>query len=172
MNASVSGRVLCAAAVPAWRVLSSARRTDPSPKASSTVKGRYRTAPGTRRRPAAGARTCVTDPKYVNQHYQYWFEGPSCPNTRWYGTPFSGVTTRERRMRSGSKVREAPEKARPQSPPAPNPLESGVRPAALLAVMMEQIEYLAGHAVEACPTGCADCARLEQVKRWLLAPFC
>jgi hypothetical protein len=50
-------------------------------------------------------------------------------------------------------------------------LESIARPAALLDVMMEQIEYLAGHAIEACPSGCADCARLEQAKRWLLAPF-
>ena len=74
-------------------------------------------------------------------------------------------------MRADSPVREAPEKARPQSPPAPKLLESIVRPAALLDVMMEQIEYLAGHAVEACSSGCADCARLEQVKRWLLAPF-
>ena len=74
-------------------------------------------------------------------------------------------------MRADSPVREATEKARPQSPPAPKLLESIVRPAALLDVMMEQIEYLAGHAVEACPSGCADCARLEQVKRWLLAPF-
>jgi hypothetical protein len=37
--------------------------------------------------------------------------------------------------------------------------------------MMEQIEYLAGHVAETCPAACADCARLEQVKRWLLAPF-
>jgi hypothetical protein len=50
-------------------------------------------------------------------------------------------------------------------------LESIVLPAALLDVMIEQVEYLAGHAVEACPAGCADCVRLEQVKRWLLAPF-
>jgi hypothetical protein len=50
-------------------------------------------------------------------------------------------------------------------------LASIVRPAALLDVMMEQIDYLAGHAVGACPSGCADCARLEPVKRWLLAPF-
>jgi len=47
-----------------------------------------------------------------------------------------------------------------------------MRSAALLDVMVEQIEYLAGHAVEACPSGCPDCARLEQVERWLLAPFC
>jgi len=51
-------------------------------------------------------------------------------------------------------------------------LESSARPGALLDVMMEQIEYLAGHAVEACPSGCGDCARLEQAKRWLLAPSC
>jgi hypothetical protein len=74
-------------------------------------------------------------------------------------------------MRTDSLVRETPEIVRPQSPPAPKLLEALVRPAALLDVMMEQIEYLAGHAVEACPSGCADCARLEQVKRWLLAPF-
>jgi hypothetical protein len=46
-----------------------------------------------------------------------------------------------------------------------------VQPATLLDVMIEQIDYLAGHAVEACPAACPDCARLEQVKRWLLAPF-
>jgi hypothetical protein len=69
-------------------------------------------------------------------------------------------------------LREAPERALSQSPTAPGLLESIARPAALLNVMMEQIEYLAGHAVEACPSGCSDCARLEQAKRWLLAPFC
>ena len=74
-------------------------------------------------------------------------------------------------MRTDSPVREAPEQAGSQSPTAPKLLESIVRPAALLDVMMEQIEYLAGHAVEACPSGCADCARLEQVTRCLLAPF-
>ncbi len=74
-------------------------------------------------------------------------------------------------MRTHSPVRVTPEEAASQSPDAPRPLESIVRPAALLDVMMEQVEYLAGHAVEACPSGCADCARLEQVKRWLLAPF-
>lgn len=74
-------------------------------------------------------------------------------------------------MRTYSPVREAPEKAGSQSPTAPRRLESIVRPAALLDVMMEQIEYLAGHAVESCPSGCSDCARLEQVQRWLLAPF-
>ena len=74
-------------------------------------------------------------------------------------------------MRTDSPVREAPEKACPDSPTAPKLWESVVRPAPLLDVMMEQIEYLAGHAVEICPVGCADCVRLEQVKRWLLAPF-
>lgn len=63
------------------------------------------------------------------------------------------------------------ERAVSQKPAAPGLLEFSARPEALLDVMMEQIEYLAGHAVEACPSGCADCARLEQVKRWLLAPF-
>jgi len=74
-------------------------------------------------------------------------------------------------MKTDSPLGEAPEKACPQSPPASILLESIVLPAALLDVMIEQVEYLAGHAVEACPAGCADCVRLEQVKRWLLAPF-
>jgi hypothetical protein len=68
-------------------------------------------------------------------------------------------------------VREAPEKTGPEDPAGPKLREPLVRPAPLLDVMMEQIAYLAGHAAEACPAGCADCARLEQVKRWLLAPF-
>jgi hypothetical protein len=36
--------------------------------------------------------------------------------------------------------------------------------------MFDQLEYLAAHAVEGCPSGCADCARLIQVKN-LLLPF-
>jgi hypothetical protein len=63
------------------------------------------------------------------------------------------------------------EKAVSQRPAAPRLLESSARPGALLDVMMEQIEYLAGHAGEACPSGCGECARLEQAKCWLLAPF-
>ena len=74
-------------------------------------------------------------------------------------------------MRTDSPVREAPEKACLQSPAAPRLWEPMVQPATLLDVMIEQIDYLAGHAVEACPAACPDCARLEQVKRWLLAPF-
>jgi hypothetical protein len=64
------------------------------------------------------------------------------------------------------------ERAVSQRPAAPKLLESSARPEVLLAVMMEQIEFLADHAVESCPSGCGDCARLEQAKRWLLAPFC
>ncbi len=74
-------------------------------------------------------------------------------------------------MRTDMPVREVPENACTESPPAPRLWEPLVRPAPLLDVMMEQVAYLAGHAVEACPAGCPDCLRLEQVKRWLLAPF-
>ena len=74
-------------------------------------------------------------------------------------------------MRTDNPVREAPEEAGSPSPAAPRLLESIVRPAALLDVMMEQIAYLAGHAAQACPPACPECVRLEQVKRWLLAPF-
>ena len=74
-------------------------------------------------------------------------------------------------MRTDSPVVGAPEKACLENPAAPRLWEPIFRPAPLLDVMMEQIEYLAGHVAETCPAACADCARLEQVKRWLLAPF-
>jgi hypothetical protein len=74
-------------------------------------------------------------------------------------------------MRTDSPVREAPEKTGPEDPAGPKLREPLVRPAPLLDVMMEQIAYLAGHTAEACPPACPDCVRLEQVKRWLLAPF-
>ena len=74
-------------------------------------------------------------------------------------------------MRTDSPVREAPEKACPQNPAGPELWEPVVPPAPLLDVMMEQIAYLAGHAAQACPPACPECVRLEQVKRWLLAPF-
>jgi len=38
-------------------------------------------------------------------------------------------------------------------------------------VMLDQLKYLAAHAVRGCPCGCADCARLAQVKNLLLLPF-
>jgi hypothetical protein len=41
----------------------------------------------------------------------------------------------------------------------------------LTDVMFDQLEYLIGHATESCRVGCVDCARLEQVKNWLLLPF-
>ena len=74
-------------------------------------------------------------------------------------------------MRIDSQMREAAWAAGTPGAPQPTSLKPLVRPPALLDVMMEQIEYLAGHAAEACPSGCAECVRLEQVKHWLLAPF-
>jgi hypothetical protein len=38
-------------------------------------------------------------------------------------------------------------------------------------VMLDQLQWLAAHAVRGCPCGCADCARLAQVKDLLLLPF-
>ena len=38
-------------------------------------------------------------------------------------------------------------------------------------VMFDQLQYLAAHVVGSCPRGCADCARLLQVKNLLLLPF-
>jgi hypothetical protein len=45
------------------------------------------------------------------------------------------------------------------------------QPAPLGDILHEQLDYLIEHATEACPPGCADCARLQQVKSWLLIPF-
>jgi hypothetical protein len=74
-------------------------------------------------------------------------------------------------MTTDSTVREA--LARPDlgSLAMPKFGEALVPRPALLDVLVEQIEYLTGHASAPCPAGCSDCARLEQVKRWLLAPF-
>jgi len=38
-------------------------------------------------------------------------------------------------------------------------------------VMFDQLEYLVNHADEKCSSQCRDCARLEQVRHWLLLPF-
>jgi len=43
-------------------------------------------------------------------------------------------------------------------------------PAALIDVLIDQIEYLMDHADGCCP-GCADCIRWEQAKHQLLLPF-
>ena len=43
--------------------------------------------------------------------------------------------------------------------------------AALPAVMLEQLEYLISHAAKCCSPGCSECARLDEVKNWLLRPF-
>ena len=59
---------------------------------------------------------------------------------------------------------------------ATNPAGSGrpadfTQPASLGDILHEQLDYLVDHAAQACPPGCADCARLQQVKSWLLLPF-
>jgi hypothetical protein len=41
----------------------------------------------------------------------------------------------------------------------------------LLAILTEQLEYLATHGSQSCPDGCSDCARFSQVANWLLLPF-
>lgn len=40
-----------------------------------------------------------------------------------------------------------------------------------MEVMREQLEYLLQHDDSNCYRGCADCQRLDQVKRFLLRPF-
>jgi hypothetical protein len=59
---------------------------------------------------------------------------------------------------------------------AANPAGSGrpadfIQPAPLGDILFEQLEYLVAHATQACAPGCSDCARLQQVKSWLLLPF-
>jgi hypothetical protein len=44
-------------------------------------------------------------------------------------------------------------------------------PEVLLAILTEQLEYLATHGSQSCPDGCSDCARFSQVANWLLLPF-
>ena len=44
-------------------------------------------------------------------------------------------------------------------------------PPSTMEVMQEQMQYLFAHASSACPPGCAECARLDQVRRCLLRPF-
>lgn len=50
-----------------------------------------------------------------------------------------------------------------------------VQPASLLAVMQEQVDYLINHLMNQegnqCSTGCQDCARLDEVRLWLMKPF-
>jgi hypothetical protein len=44
-------------------------------------------------------------------------------------------------------------------------------PKVLLAILTEQLEYLATHGSQSCPDGCSECARFSQVANWLLLPF-
>jgi hypothetical protein len=51
-------------------------------------------------------------------------------------------------------------------------VESYLAPDGGAAIMWEQMDYLLAHAGAAtCHADCPDCARLEQVKRYLLQPF-
>jgi len=72
--------------------------------------------------------------------------------------------------KTNSSGHEAPGPAHSVSPAQPKPLDI-VRSAPVLDIMVEQIEYLAYHSAAPCPSGCPDCARLDQVSRYLLAPF-
>jgi hypothetical protein len=46
-----------------------------------------------------------------------------------------------------------------------------IKSAPQIDVMLEQLEYLLAHKRHRCPAGCVDCARLNQVRNWLLLPF-
>jgi hypothetical protein len=45
-------------------------------------------------------------------------------------------------------------------------------PAFVVDVMREQMEFLLAHAGRACAPECPECARLGQVREFLLRPFC
>lgn len=55
------------------------------------------------------------------------------------------------------------------APPVPRPCY--LEPATPIDAMFDQLEYLVAHASAQCTSECLECARLEQVKNWLLAPF-
>jgi hypothetical protein len=46
-----------------------------------------------------------------------------------------------------------------------------IDPAPVLDIMIEQLQFLAAHATENCGPECVDCARIAQVRNWLLLPF-
>jgi len=43
-----------------------------------------------------------------------------------------------------------------------------VNPAPLMAVRLDQLEYLVAHKSAECPPNCLACERLEQVEGWLM----
>ena len=55
--------------------------------------------------------------------------------------------------------------------PRTEPGERDIASAAVADVMFDQLQYLAAHRGPGCPRGCADCARLAQIKTLLLVPF-
>ena len=71
------------------------------------------------------------------------------------------------RRRIAEAVKQPTRTKNPRMEPAPRDIAS----AAVADVMFDQLKYLAAHRVPGCPRGCADCARLAQVKTLLLLPF-
>lgn len=69
-------------------------------------------------------------------------------------------------MPIGSYAAENPEGL----PPSPQG-NAGPESAPLVDVLFDQLEFLVAHCTLRCPEDCPECARLEQVKGWLLLPF-
>lgn len=74
-------------------------------------------------------------------------------------------------MSGHRRIAQAAKGPSPASQPGTDPGVRYIASAPLADVMFDQLEYLAAHAVRSCPFGCADCARLTQVKDLLLLPF-
>ena len=74
-------------------------------------------------------------------------------------------------MSGHRRIPEAANGASPVGQPGPKPGVRHTAPAPVADAMFDQLEYLVAHAVRSCPLGCADCARLTQVKDLLLLPF-
>jgi hypothetical protein len=68
------------------------------------------------------------------------------------------------------RIAETGKRTLPASQPSTEPVRF-IASAPVADVMFDQLEYLAAHALQSCPRGCADCARLLQVKNLLLLPF-
>jgi len=72
-------------------------------------------------------------------------------------------------------------RAQGQSPAASQTVASHskcyIAPSPMVTVMFDQLEYLLAHGAahasrgQNCTPECMDCARLQQVRNWLLLPF-
>jgi hypothetical protein len=95
--------------------------------------------------------------------------GPGAPLDGEAGgnTPRGPAASMSRRRRIAEALKRPTRTRNPRTETAARDIAS----AAVADVMFDQLQYLSAHRVSGCPRGCADCARLAQVKTLLLQPF-